>query len=268
MRIVKLTNAEARFTTLDGVRRFFLEEMPSRTPPGKFRVTPGRIAKDGLEPGEPIVFTFQARVVFTARAASGLLSNDDEESEKYPTCFLVDLSTLCEANEDFHDVERRYNQAASASVILVESQGWNSLPDSVHTDAIWTWLRKGETFTLTEEIIHPAGLVEGAISVISVNAYERNLEARRQCIAHYGESCSICGFNFGTVYGDMAMGFIHVHHLRSLSEIGHEYVVDPVEDLRPVCPNCHAVLHRRIPPYGIGEIQALLGQRRSRGISR
>jgi 5-methylcytosine-specific restriction protein A len=28
-----------------------------------------------------------------------------------------------------------------------------------------------------------------------------------------------------------------------LSEVSGEYIVDPVEDLRPVCPNCHAVLH-------------------------
>jgi 5-methylcytosine-specific restriction enzyme A len=45
------------------------------------------------------------------------------------------------------------------------------------------------------------------------------------------------------VYGKVADGYIHVHHLRPLSEINGEYVVDPVQDLRPVCPNCHAVLH-------------------------
>jgi hypothetical protein len=260
MRIVKLSKTEAGLGTLDGVRRFFLEEMPGRTPPGKFLVSPGRIAKDGLEPGEPLVFTYQARVVFTARAASGLVPNNDEESEK-PTYFVVNLSTLRAADEDFHNVERRYNQAAGASVNLVETQGWNSLPDSAHTDEIWTWLRNGKAVTLAEEIIDPAGLVEGAVSAISVNAYERNPEARRRCIAHYGTSCFICRFDFGAVYGDMAMGFIHVHHLRSLSEIGHEYVVDPVEDLRPVCPNCHAVIHLRIPPYDITEIQALLRER-------
>ena len=49
--------------------------------------------------------------------------------------------------------------------------------------------------------------------------------------------------NFGAVYGEEATGYIHVHHLRPLAEIGREYVVDPVEDLRPVCPNCHAVVH-------------------------
>ena len=38
-------------------------------------------------------------------------------------------------------------------------------------------------------------------------------------------------------------GLIHVHHLKSLAEIGHSYQVDPIKDLMPVCPNCHAVIH-------------------------
>ena len=50
-----------------------------------------------------------------------------------------------------------------------------------------------------------------------------------------------------------------MHHLRPLSEIGEEYEVDPIEDMRPVCPNCHLMIHRRTPPLKIEEIKALLG---------
>lgn len=97
--------------------------------------------------------------------------------------------------------------------------------------------------TLPEEIIQTSGLAEGAVRSITVNAYERNPEARRRCIEAHGTTCCICEFDFGTVYGEVAKGYIHVHHLRPLSEIGGKYVVDPAQDLRPVCPNCHAVLH-------------------------
>jgi 5-methylcytosine-specific restriction protein A len=31
-----------------------------------------------------------------------------------------------------------------------------------------------------------------------------------------------------------------------ISTIGEEYQLDPVKDLVPVCPNCHAMLHRGI----------------------
>jgi hypothetical protein len=98
-------------------------------------------------------------------------------------------------------------------------------------------------FVSPEEILETTGLIEGAVCRISVNSYERNPEARRRCIEAHGNKCCICKFDFGEKYGPEALGFIHVHHVRPLSEIKADYVVDPIKDLRPVCPNCHAVLH-------------------------
>lgn len=122
---------------------------------------------------------------------------------------------------------------------------------------------EGSAPLLPEEINNSEVLTEGAIQHITVNAYERNPEARRRCIEHYGTRCCICRFDFGQVYGEVAKGLIHVHHLRPLSEIGEEYQINPVADLRPVCPNCHAVLHRRSPAYSIEEVKAFLDQSNS-----
>jgi putative restriction endonuclease len=121
---------------------------------------------------------------------------------------------------------------------------------------------EGSASLLPEEIAATtAPLVEGAVCRVSVNAYERNPEARRRCLEAHGTRCCICGFSFGAVYGEVGEDYIHVHHLRPLSEIDGEYVVDPVADLRPVCPNCHAVIHRRNPPFGIEEVRAFLRPR-------
>ena len=111
---------------------------------------------------------------------------------------------------------------------------------------------------LPEEV--PAGLqlFEGAVRQVMVNAYERNATARALCIAHYGAACVACGFNFRAAYGPFAEGFIHVHHVRQLSEIGAEYTVDPIADLRPVCPNCHAVIHLGGESRSIEEVRRLL----------
>ncbi len=123
------------------------------------------------------------------------------------------------------------------------------------------WVEEMAAFLLPEEIAPTTtALKEGAVSKVSVNAYERNPEARRRCIEVHGTECCICGFSFGAMYGEVAEGYIHVHHLRPLSEIDGEYVVDPVADLRPVCPNCHAVIHRRIPAFSIEEVRAFLNQ--------
>jgi 5-methylcytosine-specific restriction protein A len=107
-----------------------------------------------------------------------------------------------------------------------------------------------------EEIVNSEKLYEGIPKAILINAYERNPVARSICIGHYGVQCVVCGFDFEKKYGDIGKGFIHVHHLTQLSEIGQGYEVDPVNDLRPVCPNCHAMLHKRNPPYTIAELKS------------
>ncbi len=121
----------------------------------------------------------------------------------------------------------------------------------------------GTDSVLPEEIIQPSGLVEGAVRSITVNAYERNPEARQRCIEAHGTTCCICKFSFGAKYGEVAEGYIHVHHLRPLSEVGGEYVVDPVEDLRPVCPNCHGVLHLGGRFRSIEEVRQLVERNRA-----
>jgi predicted HNH restriction endonuclease len=100
---------------------------------------------------------------------------------------------------------------------------------------------------------------EGAIFKRLINAYERNPLAHQKCIEKYGTDCYICGFSFGNAYGSIVNGFIHVHHLFQLSEVGKDYKVDPIADLRPVCPNCHAVIHHRPKrPYSIEEVKKFL----------
>ena len=116
---------------------------------------------------------------------------------------------------------------------------------------------------LPEEVSGTPALSEGAIYRVTINAYERNPEARRRCIEAHGTRCCICGFAFGAVYGELAEGYIHIHHLRPLSAGGGEYVVDPVEDLRPVCPNCHAVLHLGGECREIEEVRELVQRNRA-----
>ena len=113
--------------------------------------------------------------------------------------------------------------------------------------------------SLPEEVDDETKYVEGAVETISVNVYERDAPAREDCIAHYGLICAVCGFDFEKIYGRIGKGFIHVHHLKPLSEIGQAYEVEPIADLRPVCPNCHAMLHRRKPdPYSIEELREMM----------
>lgn len=112
------------------------------------------------------------------------------------------------------------------------------------------------------DVVHeqeePTALLEGDAFSVQATVYERNPMARRKCITHYGLSCFVCGFNFGVTYGSTAKNYVHVHHLKPIASIGKEYVIDPISDLRPVCANCHAVIHLRQPPYSIEEVKSML----------
>ena len=89
-------------------------------------------------------------------------------------------------------------------------------------------------------------IYEGTKITVSVNKYERSSIARYKCIEYHGCICKICDIDFEKSYGKIGKGFIHVHHIKPISEINKEYIVDYKNDLIPVCPNCHAMLHRKI----------------------
>ena len=115
-----------------------------------------------------------------------------------------------------------------------------------------------------DDIEDPASvLVEGALLRITVNRYERDPVARQKCIEHYGSACVVCGFDFEKCYGSIGAGFIHVHHLVDIASIGGRYQVDPVMDLRPVCPNCHAILHQERPAMSIERLSESIAMQRN-----
>lgn len=118
--------------------------------------------------------------------------------------------------------------------------------------------RTGLNDLYPDEIQNERRLVEGAKKAVVVNAYERNPVARRKCLEHYGCTCSVCLFRFADKYGDLGADYIHVHHEIDLAEIGEEYEVDPINDLKPVCPNCHAMLHQKRPAYTIEELKRII----------
>lgn len=106
----------------------------------------------------------------------------------------------------------------------------------------------------------PENYNEGAVKTITVNKYERNPIARKKCIEYHGCECSVCGLSFEKMYGELGKDFIHVHHIVPLNTIGEKYNVDYKTDLIPVCPNCHAMLHRKLEGeyYSVEELKEIV----------
>ncbi|WP_286145483.1 HNH endonuclease [Bacillus sp. AFS077874] len=97
----------------------------------------------------------------------------------------------------------------------------------------------------SEEIEWDELRTDGKIITYYGKRYERDPINRKRAIEIHGLSCLACGFNFEEIYGDRGKDFIEVHHVKPLSTIGEEVSIDPMEDLVPVCSNCHRMIHRK-----------------------
>lgn len=146
----------------------------------------------------------------------------------------------CSQEDLTGDLERVF--ALDVSFFETQLAGWiddpskgiaKGLPD----DDGWMVVERSE---LPDEVF-----LEGSLMTIISDRWERNKAARRACLAAHGTACAVCGFDFGRAYGSAFAGKIEVHHKVPLSEIRAGHVVDPVNDLVPLCPNCHMAIHSK-----------------------
>lgn len=156
---------------------------------------------------------------------------------------------------------RPFPVAVQPSFVGLTDKGWSDKKEVATsvTKQLLGYLQAptlGE-FKLPEEV-DATGLIEGAVKTVTVNAYERSRKARDRCIEVHGARCAACDLDFGLTYGPEFVGFIHIHHRRPLSEVQAEYEVDPVHDLQPVCPNCHAIIHHGGKLRTVEDVRRLL----------
>lgn len=140
----------------------------------------------------------------------------------------------------------------------------NKTNDRLFRQSLFEFIESYEHSTLEDILNKPQylALLEGNSYEVTSTVYERNSKARRTCIDRYGAKCMACEFDFSEFYGSIGEGFIHVHHIKPLAAVGQEYEIDPIQDLQPVCPNCHAMIHKRNPPYTIEEIKIFIQRKR------
>lgn len=124
-------------------------------------------------------------------------------------------------------------------------------------------------FPLSEPIfpdeVDTSVIKEGATKSVNVNVKERNPSARQKCIEYHGTRCTVCDIDLGEMYGAEFSGRIHVHHLNPISEYNGEHEVNPIEELRPVCPNCHMVIHCGPDrPYTVEEVKEMMKKRETK----
>ncbi len=180
----------------------------------------------------------------TEKASNGLaaLRTDIEFIALSPQP-LIPLSTLQQRHQEY---------------TWTPQNGGRQIPDEISKDLLQI-IQDGAAGTL--ELRTPEKqqqYLEGAVKTVTLKTYDRCPAARQECIDHYGYKCVVCNFDFEQAYGEIGTKYIEVHHVTQLADIRAEYEVDPIRDLRPVCGNCHAMVHRQRPPMSVDELRTRL----------
>lgn len=115
---------------------------------------------------------------------------------------------------------------------IIDKSTWER---SVYFDYYYTRIKCKYNLNANLDITH----------LVTITTHERNINARNKCIQSKGTKCFVCGFDFEKTYGELGKGFIHIHHVTPISNRDGRYEIEVEKELFPVCPNCHAMLHRR-----------------------
>lgn len=236
-------------TAKDVQINFFMDELISRN--GKYYFKSSGMK---AETSTLVLFQYDNSIIASAKLCS--IEKLETQQHGYAGAYYFDVSTI----EIFEPITIEEMKQAVPTFKRF-SQAKQNIP-AIYTKAVKTLIHAKKFHELPEEIpdFYMKQLTEGAKKQITVNAYERNQVARNRCLEHYGYACVVCNFDFSEFYGEEFKGKIHVHHLKPLSDINEQYVVDPIKDLRPVCPNCHMALHSKKVPYTIEELQQKIKQ--------
>lgn len=182
-----------------------------------------------------------------------LLQWDDQKAAQGKSALRTDL--LFKALSENPIVSLAYLQEKYPDHAWTPQASGVSISDEIAQE-LFSLIQCNKNFSFASTSVKEVQLfAEGKPKSVTYKSYDRSPIARQACIEHYGYSCSVCGFNFEDAFGALGANYIEVHHLKQIADVGEEYIINPITDLRPVCANCHCMLHKTRPPLSIDELK-------------
>ena len=96
---------------------------------------------------------------------------------------------------------------------------------------------------------------------------KRSKKLRDAAIEYYTDRngeicCAACGFCFEKVYHERGKGFIEIHHEKPLYQFSTDgfetYIGEAVKNMKPVCSNCHRMLHRGSDLISVADLREII----------
>lgn len=129
--------------------------------------------------------------------------------------------------------------------------------DKVYAQRDWSKLVQYLNCEFEYDSGEKCSALEGDVRSYSGKYKARSAWLRDECLRIKGSKCEICGFDAANIYGEEFAEKIHIHHLNPISQ--NEKHETTLNDLIPVCPNCHMILHsKKGGVYQPDEVKAML----------
>jgi predicted HNH restriction endonuclease len=88
--------------------------------------------------------------------------------------------------------------------------------------------------------------------IIDAKKYWSGLKKNKE-----GITCEVCSFNFSKMYGRFGDGYIEAHHMSPISELNAD-TETKIQDLIPLCANCHRMIHKQQPWLSVDELKKMV----------
>jgi predicted HNH restriction endonuclease len=98
--------------------------------------------------------------------------------------------------------------------------------------------------------------VEGGRQQITLSVAERDPAIRKAALKHYGMKCYACDFV------PPHSSIIDIHHRNPIAEGERKTTL---EDVIPLCANCHRRAHTRTPPIALEQLRDLVSDKNLAG---
>lgn len=104
---------------------------------------------------------------------------------------------------------------------------------------------------------------EGIFTKSEKSTYIRSSKLRNKAIEKFTINgkivCTVCEFDFELRYGSHGEGYIEIHHIKPIYCFNDtEYIKtiqDALQNVVPLCSNCHRMVHRKKKPLSIDELK-------------
>lgn len=106
---------------------------------------------------------------------------------------------------------------------------------------------------LSAVVIDESVITEGQLNRRTANYRKRSNRLRDAAVQHCTVGgklpCASCSFDFDRAYVGIGAGYIQIHHLEPIAFGGARELTlsEAIEKVRPLCANCHVMVHRKDP---------------------